>query len=143
GVSEQAAPLVANLLGTMYGQARQATAEDLLVLPSSSTIGQVNTEAMQGLIAMGLGDELAGQFSVEGVTLPLEDKWVLLPEEQVAVKTATEAFNATIASVASTHGLALVDANAILKQVAETGVSFDSFTLTGALVFGGAFSLDG
>jgi len=33
-----AAPVVANLLGTIYGQTRQATADDLLVLTSSSVI---------------------------------------------------------------------------------------------------------
>ena len=43
GLPAQAAPLVANLFGNIYGQARQATANDLFVLPSSSVIGTVNT----------------------------------------------------------------------------------------------------
>lgn len=143
GLPAQFAPMVAKLMGSMYGQSRQATEEDLFVLPSSSTIGTVNVEAKQNLMSMGLSQQLAGQFSVEGITLPMEDKWVLVPEEQAAVKNATQAFNATIASVAASKGLAFVDANAILKDVAETGVAFDSFTLKGDLVFGGAFSLDG
>src|SRR5690606_23309662 len=143
GLPEQAAPMVAQLLGSMYGQARQATQEDLLVLPSSSAIGTVNVANLQYLMGMGLSQQIAGQFSVEGITLPMEDKWVLVPQEQTAVKNATQAYNATIAAVAEAKGLAFVDANAILKAVAETGVAFDTFTLKGDLVFGGAFSLDG
>jgi hypothetical protein len=143
GLPAQAAPMVAKLLGSMYGQSRQATEQDLLVLPSSNAIGTINVTAMQNLMAMGLSEQLAGQFSVEGITLPMEDKWVLIPQEQTAVKTATQAFNSTIAAVAESKGLAFVDANAILTQVAESGVPFDSFTLKGDLVFGGAFSLDG
>src|SRR5690606_11916456 len=42
GLPAAAAPLVANLLGNIYGQTRQATSEDLFVLPSSSVIGTVN-----------------------------------------------------------------------------------------------------
>src|SRR5690606_29110137 len=143
GLPAQAAPTVAKLLGTMYGQSRQATEADLFVLPSSNAIGTVNVTSMQNLMGMGLSEQLAGQFSVEGITLPMEDKWVLIPQEQEAVKIATQAYNATISGVADSKGLAFVDANAILKEVAENGVPFDSFTLKGDLVFGGAFSLDG
>lgn len=143
GLPAQAAPMVAKLLGTMYGQSRQATEADLFVLPSSSAIGTVNVTSMQNLMGMGLSEPLAGQFSVEGITLPMEDKWVLIPQEQEAVKIATQSYNATISGVAESKGLAFVDANAILKAVAENGVPFDSFTLKGDLVFGGAFSLDG
>lgn len=143
GLPPQATPMVAKLLGSMYGQSRQATEADLFVLPSSTAIGTVNVTAMQSLMSMGISEQLAGQFSVEGITLPMEDKWVLNPQEQTAVKTATQSYNTTIATVAESKGLAFVDANAILKEVAETGVPFDSFTLKGDLVFGGAFSLDG
>ena len=38
-------PATAQLFGMLYGQARQATEEDLLVLPSSSIIGKLNEEA--------------------------------------------------------------------------------------------------
>lgn len=143
GLPAQAAPLVANLLGTTYGQTRQATATDLLVLPSSSVIGTVNTANVVALMGQGLPQDLAGQFSVEGVTLPLEDKWVLLPTEQAEIKTATDAYNSTIASVASTKGLALVDLNAILSEASTAGVVFDQYNLTTSLVTGGLVSLDG
>ena len=81
GLPAQAAPLVANLLGNTYGQTRQATAADLFVLPSSSVIGTVNTDYAAGLVAQGLPPALAGQFSAEGITKPLDDKWVLIPSE--------------------------------------------------------------
>ena len=86
GLPVQAAPLVANLFGTIYGQTRQATATDLLVLPSSSVIGTVNTTTYSNLLLAGLPASLAGQFSVEGVTNPLADKWVLIPSEQAEIK---------------------------------------------------------
>lgn len=108
---------------------RQATAEDLIVLPASSFIG---TEAVPGNPA-----------TVNGVGIPLADKWVLIPSEQLEIKNATDAYNATIASVASSNGLALVDLNAILAQASSTGIVFDDYTLNTNLVMGGLVSLDG
>lgn len=143
GLPAQAAPLVAGLLGTTYGQTREATAEDLFVLPASAVIGQVNTNVVAALMAQGLPQALAGQFAVEGITLPLEDKWVLLPSEQQEIAVATAAFNGIIQSVASAAGLAFVDANALLSQLADTGIASGPFTLQSNLITGGAFSLDG
>ncbi|WP_142784335.1 SGNH/GDSL hydrolase family protein [Changchengzhania lutea] len=134
---------VAGLFGSLYGQARQATEDDLLVLPSSSIIGTVNTAFAGQLALAGLSQAVAGQFAVEGVTLPLEDKWVLLPSEQLAIRTATDAYNATIASVASANSLALVDFKGILEEASTTGISDGDFTLTTDLVSGGLVSLDG
>ena len=107
---------------------RQVTSEDLLLLPSSSFIGSL------------VGDD---PQQINGVTVPLEDKWVLTPEEQEALKTATDAYNIKISEVAAAKGLALVDLNGILQEAATTGVVFDNFTLTTDLVFGGLVSLDG
>ncbi|XCF06273.1 G-D-S-L family lipolytic protein [Tamlana crocina] len=108
---------------------RQATADDLLVLTASSFIG---TEAVPG-----------NSLTVNGVAVPLADKWVLIPSEQAEIKTAIDAFNATIKATATQAGLAFVDANALLNQLANGGISSNSFTLNSSLVFGGAFSLDG
>ena len=143
GLPAQAAPLVANLFGVIYGQARQATAGDLFVLPSSSIIGTVNASSVEFLMSQGLSAALAGQFSVEGVSLPLADKWVLLPSEQAAIASATSTFNATIAATANQAGLAFVDANEILNRLATRGITSGKFTFTENLVTGGAFSLDG
>lgn len=143
GVPAQAAPMLANLLATTYGQARQATADDLLVLPSSSVIGTVNMTAVQGFMAQGLPQELAGQFSVEGVTLPLADKWVLTPEEQSDVKTATDLYNQTIEAIAQKYDLAVVDFKTILQTASTTGFSDGDFIFTTSLATGGLISLDG
>lgn len=143
GLPVEAAPDVASLLGLVYGQARQANADDLLVLPSSSIIGEVNEDFALFLGSQGLPPALAGQFAVEGVSLPLEDKWVLLPSEQEEIAIATTAFNAIIAGAASQAGLALVDANSLLNQLANGGITSGEFTLTSNLVTGSAFSLDG
>lgn len=143
GLPPEAAPQVAGLLGLVYGQARQATSEDLFVLPSSSVIGTVNADFFAFLQSQGLPPAVAGQFAVEGVTLPLEDKWALLPEEQAEIAIATEAYNGSISAVASANGLALVDLNSILVEASTTGIMFDDYNLNTDLVFGGLVSLDG
>ena len=144
GLPPQAAPLVANLLGTTYGQARQATPEDLITFPSATIIGTVNTDAVQNLVGQGLSPELAGQFSVEGVSLPLADNWVLTPEEQVLVNNAVTAYNQVISNLATAYDLALVDANGFVSSVIDSGVGLsDGSTVTGEFGTGGGFSLDG
>ncbi|MDO6471200.1 G-D-S-L family lipolytic protein [Maribacter sp. 1_MG-2023] len=110
-------------------QIRQATEDDLFVLPASSFIG---TEAIPG-----------NPLTVNGVAIPLADKWVLIPSEQEEIAVATAAFNEIIAATASQAGLALVDANTLLNQLANGGITSGDFTLTSNLVTGGAFSLDG
>jgi hypothetical protein len=144
GLPPQAAPLVANLLGTIYGQTRQAKASDLFVLPSSSVIGTVNTTTYAFLLNQGLPANLAGQFSVEGVTNPLADKWVLIPSEQTEIKNAIDAYNATISSIANSNpNIALVNLNTILSNAKTNGIPFDNFILRTNLATGGAIGLDG
>lgn len=109
---------------------RQATANDLFVLPSSSFIG---TKA-----------DPNNPLSINGVAIPLADKWVLTPEEQLAIKTATDAYNQTIKNITDNNNyIALVDLNAILQQASTTGIVFDNYTLNTKLVTGGLVSLDG
>ncbi|SNR56949.1 GDSL-like Lipase/Acylhydrolase [Maribacter sedimenticola] len=108
---------------------RQATANDLLVLTASNFIG---TLAVPG-----------NPLSVNGVAVPLADKWVLIPSEQEEIAVAIEAFNQIIEATAAQAGLALVDANSLLNQLANGGITSGDFTLTSSLVTGSAFSLDG
>lgn len=143
GLPAEAAPLVAGLLGQTYGQARQATEDDLFVLPSSNVIGTVNSESVAFLMSQGLPQALAGQFSIEGITLPLADKWALIPSEQDEIAEATAIFNTTISNAASQAGLAFVDANTLLNGIANGSITDGDFTLGSNLVTGGAFSLDG
>lgn len=107
---------------------RQATSEDLLVLPSSTFIGTT----------VGGNPQL-----INGVSVPLEDKWVLTVDEVNEVAIAVNSYNATIQALATSKGIAFVDANAIMQQVADGGVKFDEFTMKSELIFGMTFSLDG
>lgn len=108
---------------------RQATAEDLLVLTSSSFIGTT----------VGGNAQL-----INGVSVPLGDKWVLTPQEQEEIKTATDAYNTTIETMANANSnVALVDFKSILQQASTTGLVFDQYNMNTDLVFGGLISLDG
>lgn len=107
---------------------RQATADDFLVLTSSSFLGTT----------VG-GNPLL----INGVSVPLADNWVLTPEEQANIQDATDAYNATIVSVGNANGLAVVDLDGLLTDAANGGTQFDDFTMTTSLVFGGMVSLDG
>jgi hypothetical protein len=117
-----------DLTGFAIPSYRQATSDDLVVLPASSFIGTT----------VGGNPTL-----INGVSVPLADRWILTPEEQLEITTAVDAYNATIATVASSNGLALVDVNAILTEASTTGIAFDDYLLNSDLVFGGLVSLDG
>ncbi len=120
----------ANAFGAIFGKARQATATDLFVLPSSTAIGSITNSA-------------PAPINVRGISFPLEDKWVLLPSEQAEIAEATIAFNDFIQSAANQAGLAFLDANSVLSQVSSGSLESGDFNLTSSLVTGGAFSLDG
>lgn len=124
--------------GAVFGQARQAKATDLPVLPTRTVIGTAPVASDSGI-----GVAPPAPLNKFGVTYPLQDKHVLIPTEIAEIRTATDAYNTTIAAVASEKGLALVDTRAVLTQLATTGIKFGNFSLTSAYVTGGAFSLDG
>ncbi|SDS53838.1 hypothetical protein SAMN05216503_3382 [Polaribacter sp. KT25b] len=107
---------------------RQATAEDFLLLTSSSFIGTT----------VGGNAQL-----INGVTVPLADQWVLTPQEKDAIQSATDSYNESITSIAVDNGLAIADLNALLNAAAGSGIMFDSYTLTTGFVTGGLVSLDG
>jgi len=109
-------------------QYRHATSDDLLLLASSTVIGTT----------VGGNPQL-----INGVTVPLADNWVLTPQEQASIMMATDAYNTTIAAVASSNpNVALVDFKGVLTE-ASTGIMFDNYTMNTSLVTGGLVSLDG
>lgn len=108
----QLAPL-APILGQIYGQARHATKNDLFVLTTSSVIGTTSTAAA----ITGLPAQYQAVFGKVGVTYPLEDRYTLIPQEQEDIRVATDAFNNTIKTIASSKGLAVADMNAIMTQL--------------------------
>ena len=77
-----------------------------------------------------------------GVTVGLPDFGVLIPSEIDEIQTKLATANAAIsASVPS--GWALFDLHGLYNEVVTTGLQVDDYTMTGDLVFGGFFSLDG
>jgi len=131
---------------------RQMTQEELLVLTiDQQALAQgygsvvLTPEVMQvlGLLQQG------GQPSAEQAQLVLDavsgidDEDVLDNQEIQAVAVATASYNATIKALAEANGLAFVDINAFLTQVANGGIPYDAGTITSTFVTGGAFSLDG
>jgi lysophospholipase L1-like esterase len=126
----------ASALGQLYGQARQATANDLILLTASGKIGQPNPAG-------------TAPFNVNGVTFPLQDGDVLIPSEKTAIANATAAYNASIRSIAATKNLAVADMNAIMNQLV-TGLRIETGQVYTANYFSGSateglvlFSLDG
>ncbi|MEX0597036.1 MAG: G-D-S-L family lipolytic protein, partial [Candidatus Paceibacterota bacterium] len=124
----------ATYLGSIYGQARHASnapaSRDYIVLPARAIIGTIQAGA-------------PAPFNTIGVSFPMQDSTTLTAAETLIVKTATDAYNAVIQSIATAKDLAFVDANAILNQVANGGITANNFTVTSNYVTGGGFSLDG
>ena len=136
-------PGQATIYGMQYGQVRPATANDRILLTSASAIGQVNAGRVEALMQMGLSQEAAAQLSVNGVTYPMEDQLVLTTNEVEMLNNARTQFNAAIQAIAQSKGLAYVDVNAIIQELATGGIPFDEGVLTAEFATGGAFSLDG
>ena len=136
-------PLTAALLAQQYGQSRQATAEDLLLLTSSGVIATLNEEHFAYLVGLGVPAETAGQLSVNGITYPLADNFVLTDIEIQKTKDATDAYTMKIISLADSYGLAFVNLKEVLSEASSSGLVFDNFNMTTDLVFGGLVSLSG
>ena len=128
-LDESLSPLVNPADGSQIPLLRQATADDLLVLTSSSVIGT-------------LADP-SDPTSVLGVGAPLSDQYVLTTDEQAMVSAAQTAYNATISALAAANDLILINAEAALRQVFNGGIAYDGGVLTSVFATGGAFSLDG
>jgi len=124
----------AGFLGTLYGKARHASnapaTRDYILLTAGGSIGTTQPG-------------FPPNNNTIGVTYPMADKATLTASEVLLVKTATDAYNAKIQAVATAKGLAFVNANALMTQVAGSGLSANGFTVTGAFITGGGFSTDG
>ena len=124
----------AGYLGSIYGQARHASSaagsKDYILLTARSIIGTTQSGA-------------PSPFNTVGVSYPMQDNTTLTASETAEVKTATDAYNVSIQALAASKGLAFVDANSILNQVATGGLVVSGYTMTSSYVTGNSFSLDG
>lgn len=118
------APLIA------LAQARQATEDDLILLPASSKLGEEDTPG--------------NTLTKWGVTLPLLDTDVLIKAEADALESTSAAYNATIKAAADADpDLLYFDAASLLDELNATGLSYGSGGISSAFIQGGGFSLDG
>jgi hypothetical protein len=124
---------LAPFLGPTFGKARHTKTGDLIPLTTAGAIATDNP----------LPPGIPANLGKRGVTYPMADRFILVPSEILELKNATDAFNATIQSIATAKGLAFVNSNALLSQVANGGVSANGFTVKSNFVTGGGFSLDG
>lgn len=117
--------------GQIFGQARQATSEDYILLTTSSVIGTTKSGA-------------PAPVNVYGISYPLDNQHVLTKTEAASVKTAVDSYNAAISQLATSYGLALVDANTKMNELSRTsGILYNGVRYTASFVTGGSFSLDG
>ncbi len=113
----------------LLGQLRQVKSDDLIMLTAASVLGSTpDPNNPQGVI---------------GVSIPLADEFVLAKTEQARITAAANAYNATIKALATSKGLAFVDAKGAMERVANGGIAYDGGVLTSQFVTGGGFSLDG
>lgn len=122
--------------GAVFGKARQATADDLVVLTASSVIGTPNSAAPAGI-------------NINGVTFPMANKWVLTATEKARVAAATSAYNNSIIAIAASKNLAVAEMNAVMNKLI-TGLQIETNSIYTANYFSGSgtegqvlFSLDG
>ena len=113
---------------------RQATADDLVVLPAMSVIG--------------VAPDPNNPQMVYGVTIPLEDKWILSKDEIVTVRTATAGFNQVIQAVAASKNLPVADMAALMEEmknglVEEDGSFYTANYFDGTNLDNLVFGLDG
>jgi lysophospholipase L1-like esterase len=92
-----------DLTGFGIPSLRQATVNDLLVLPSSGFIGTLANPA--------------DPTSVNGVGVPLADNWVLTATEIQLVRNARTAYNNAIVSIAQASDLAIADMAVVLEEL--------------------------
>lgn len=128
---QQSAPNVRDIyIRTGGNVTRPATDEDYFLL----------TLASAGVI--GVPDNSGLPYGLHPNN-PIESKWVLDKDEAQIVKDYTDNYNNSIKTVAATKGLAIFDANALLKTFTGNGRVVDGVTITSAYIRGNLFSLDG
>jgi len=120
---------------TAYGlpSIRQATSDDLILLTAKSIIGTPDPNNPQ---------------LIHGLTIPLEDNWVLIPLEKNKIETATTAFNTAIQQLATVKDLAVADMASVMQQLhddltTEDGSIYTADYFNGSNMDQLAFGLDG
>lgn len=90
---------------------------------------------------LGAGRGIPVAFGGSGV--PLSNNAVLSAAEAAVIKTHVDAYNGTIRTVANEKGAAFVDANAVLRNIATSGLRIGGISYSSAFLTGGIFGYDG
>lgn len=130
----QAAQLTAAYGGAVTFQAGQnpfIIREDGVTRPIKSTEYILLTIPQNDIKCKGLGS-----------ITPIDDKYVISETELATIRDYTSSYNASIASVAQSKGLALADFNSYMNRAAA-GFTLNGVTYSSTFVSGNIFSLDG
>lgn len=127
GVGE--VPLV---IETGAGGVRQATANDLILLPASTVIGDVSGDYGPAGIPVGLD-----------AAAPLPNSLVLDQVEAGEIEAVVDSYNDAISAVAQQNGFPVFDGNALMEEIASHGYEIAGIEFSEAFITGGLFSLDG
>jgi len=119
----------------------------MLTLTSSTYAGYLGQPTGKYYVDKGLavpaGVDTTKPFGFDP-TNPFPNEFVLDPSEITIATNAVNAFNNTISTlIASNPNYVLFDANAVLKQIAATGLTIDGIGFSSAFLTGGIFSYDG
>ena len=107
---------------------RQTTAEDKVNLFAASFLGTT--------------PDPSNPMGIIGVSIPADDFAILSSDEIATLQAQLATANGAIAGLVPS-GWALFDLHGLYNEIATTGVYEGEFNMTGDLVFGGFFGLDG
>lgn len=113
------------------GNFRQAAPDDLLLLSIATTLGTAR--------------DSADPTSIIGLTSPLLDSEVILPEEAAVIESLRQSYVATITDLVNAEpDVALFDVASFLQDLGDgDGISYGTGSVDNSFITGGAFSLDG
>lgn len=113
-----------------------------LGLPSIRLANANDKISVFALQSLGAVPDPTNPLGIFGVTIPAPDFVVLTANEINEIQAKVAAGNAAIAA-SIPNGWALFDLAGLYNEIVTTGVSEDDFNMTGDLIFGGFFGLDG
>ena len=113
-----------------------------LGLPSFRLTNANDRVSLLSAANIGVVPDPTNPLGIVGVTIPMPDAAILTATEIDEIQTKLATANAAIAASVP-NGWALFDLHALYNEVLTTGLQMDDYTMTGDLVFGGFFGLDG
>ena len=113
-----------------------------LGLPSFRLTNANDKVSLLSAASIGVVPDPSNPLGIVGVTIAMPDNAILTATEIDDIQTKLATANAAIAANVPS-GWALFDLNGLYNEVVTTGLQVDEYTMTGDLVFGGFFGLDG